>query len=75
MTERVNSGAAWYNKDRLTEKHPSYSGTINIEGILYFIDIWPRKTEDGRTWLSMAFKKKTKQLSEDAPKAADDVPL
>ena len=76
MAERYNSGGAWRNVDKKKETSPGYSGTVNIEGTLYFVDVWVKEAQEGKM-LSMAFKKRDKQ--EGATQApitaeADDVP-
>lgn len=75
MAERFNSAGAWYNHDKKTDKHPSYSGTANVDGVLYFVDVWVKDRGTGEKFLSMAFKKRDKQ--EDAAKLdpSDDVPV
>jgi hypothetical protein len=75
--ERYNSGAAWKVKDKRTEKHPSYTGTINVDGVLYFADVWVKETRLGDKFLSMSFKKRDKQEgAEQKPvDELDDVPL
>lgn len=73
MAERVNSGAAWRVLDKKTEKHPGYSGTVNIAGILYFVDVWVKEGRDGK-FLSMSFKKRDKQEGAATLDVNDDVP-
>lgn len=74
MTERVNSGAAWRVENKKSEKHAGYSGTINIEGTLYFIDVWV-KDHAGNKFLSMAFKRRDKQEGAATLDENDDVPV
>jgi hypothetical protein len=78
MAERHNSGSIWYNTDKKSDKHPGYSGTLNADGVLYFVDAWVRKTADGKPWISLAVKRRDKQEgAEQRPelRESDDVPM
>ena len=74
MAERFNNGAAWRVVEKKTEKHPRYSGTANVDGVLYFVDVWVKEGRDGK-FLSMSFKKKDKQEGATVPDENDDVPV
>lgn len=60
MAERLNSGGAWRVTDKKSDNHPGYSGSANINGVLYFVDVWVKEVR-GDKMLSMAFKKRDKQ--------------
>jgi len=38
--DNTNSGAIWPNKNRKTDKHPTHTGSINVEGVEYWINAW-----------------------------------
>lgn len=63
MAEQYNRGAAWFNRELKTERHPPYSGTINVDGVEYFIDAWvkPSTKFEGEKFLSFSVKRKEKQ--------------
>ena len=44
----TNRGAIWTNQNRKSEKHPTHSGSINIEGVEYWISGWAT-AKDQRT--------------------------
>jgi hypothetical protein len=75
MAERYNSAGAWYNHDKKSEKHPSYSGSANVEGVLYFVDVWVKDRGNGEKFLSMSFKLKEKQENAAQLDPSDDVPV
>lgn len=60
---KVNTGSAWAVIDKKSEKHPGYSGTVNVDGVLHFCDVWVKEWE-GKKFLSMSFKKRDKQDGE-----------
>lgn len=73
--ERFNSGAAWRVVDKKSERHPGYRGTANVDGVLYFVDVWVKEQSDGNKFLSMSFKKRDKQEGAAILDKSDDVPL
>lgn len=77
MAERYNSGGCWFNQERKSEKHPQYSGTINVEGVEYFIDTWVKDSNrnEGEKFLSFSVKRKEKQENAAQKPVATDSPL
>lgn len=63
MAERYNNGVGWFNQERKSDKHPQFSGSINVEGVEYFIDTWVKDSTryDGEKFLSFSVKRKDKQ--------------
>jgi len=60
MTEydNTNTGSIFKNKKKETEKHPDYTGTINIEGVEYWQSVWLKTSKAGEKYFSQAFKLK-----------------
>lgn len=86
--DNTNRFALFPNKDRKTDKHPNLSGTLNIDGVEYFIDGWTKQSQrDGSKFISGTAKRKDKQPAQgggqsyggnDAPPAPDlddDIPF
>lgn len=74
-SERFNNGALWPVKEKRSERSPGYQGTVNVNGVLYFVDGWVKEKHDGSKFLSLAFKKRDKQEgAEQAPVSDLDVP-
>lgn len=40
--DNTNKGAIWGNKDKQSDKHPDFKGSINIEGVEYWLSGWKR---------------------------------
>jgi len=43
--DETNRGAIWKNENRQSDKHPHFSGSINIDGKDYWLSGW-KKAED-----------------------------
>lgn len=41
--DNTNRGAIWKNDDKQSEKHPDFKGSINIEGVEYWVSGWKRR--------------------------------
>lgn len=59
--DNTNSGALFTNDRKETEKHPDYTGSINVGGHDYWLSAWKKKSKDGKSFLSMAVKLKDGQ--------------
>lgn len=62
-----NRGILSKNDRKTTDKHPDITGSVNVEGVEYFLDGWQKKRQsDGRPFYSLSVKRKDKQP--EAPK-------
>lgn len=43
--DNTNKGIISKNDRKTTDKHPDISGSLNVEGIEYFIDGWQRQSK------------------------------
>lgn len=53
-----NSGSVFPNKEKKSDNHPDYSGSVRIDGKDYWLSGWRKISEKGTAWLSLAFKAK-----------------
>ncbi len=53
---RENRGSIFDNDHKTTEKHPDFSGSANIGGVLYWVSGWAEMTKDNKRKLSLSFK-------------------
>ena len=59
--DNTNKGIISKNDRNTTDKHPDISGSLNVEGIEYFIDGWQKKrNSDGASFYSLSVKRKAK---------------
>jgi hypothetical protein len=61
MTEydNTNTGAIFKN-DRREEgtKQPEYNGSLNVEGVEYWLSAWVKESKTGKKFFSVAIKRK-----------------
>jgi uncharacterized protein (DUF736 family) len=69
--DNTNSGALFANADRKTDKHPNARGTLNVEGVEYWISAWTKVSKKGDKYQSLSVQRKDAQQ---AP-AKDDTPF
>ena len=67
--DNTNSGALFTNKDKKTDKHPAYRGSINVEGTEYWLSAWIKESKEGKKYMSLAVQAKE---DKPAPKQEDD---
>lgn len=57
--QKDNSGSLFVNeRQQPGTQQPDRSGSAMIDGVEYWVSGWLKKTQDGQTWLSLAFKRK-----------------
>lgn len=67
--DNTNRGALFINdKKEPGDKKPDRTGSLNVDGVEYFIDGWLRKSQAGATFLSLSVKRKEKQAAKPAQK-------
>ena len=60
--DNKNRGQIWPNKDK-TEETPTwadFTGTLNVNGVEYYVDAWKRKPEHKPSAASLTFRIKPK---------------
>jgi hypothetical protein len=72
--QRDNSGSLWVNDRKSEENHPDRTGTVMVDGRLYFCNGWLKKTKDGKPYLSLSFKPKDERATKNSKHraSADD---
>lgn len=62
--DNTNRGAIWPNRKKETEKHPDFTGSLNVEGKDYWVSAWKRKLEADDRAPSLSFSVKPKDGKE-----------
>lgn len=79
--DNTNRGALFKNERKEKETQPDYTGSLNVDGVEFFLDAWLKTADSGRKFMSVSVKRKDKQASapkpapRSAPKADDDIPF
>lgn len=62
--DNTNKGALWKNDKRETDKHPHYTGSINVEGKEYWLSAWKTDGSNPKAPLvNIAIKSKDSQTA------------
>ena len=78
--DNTNSGALFKNERKETDKHPDYKGSINVDGVEYWISAWLNESNAGKKYMGLKVNlKEATSAPAPAPKASDafgdDIPF
>jgi uncharacterized protein YxeA len=60
--DNTNSFVLFPDRDRKTDRHPTHTGTLNVDGVEYFMDAWVNESKkDGTKFQAGKIKRKDKQ--------------
>ncbi|MCS5590702.1 MAG: DUF736 family protein [Candidatus Thioglobus sp.] len=63
----TNRGVLFVQRDKKTEKHPDFTGKLDVEGKEYRVAGWKRVSQNGANFISVSIEEPRKP--EDAPQA------
>lgn len=82
MYDNNNKGVLFPEQEKETDKHPDFTGNINVNGKDYRLAGWKRQTKTGGHFLSLAVSEKRVSESKSVPKditdediSLDDIPF
>lgn len=55
--DNTNKGILFVNDRKKTERHPDFTGTININGVEHFLSGWKKMSKTGKPLLSLSIGK------------------
>ena len=70
--DNTNRGALFKNERRKTDKHPDYTGEIDVQGVAYRLAGWVRESKQGKKFLSLAITPLDDQPRRAEPKHEED---
>jgi hypothetical protein len=73
--DNTNRGSIWKNEKRETEKHPTHTGSINIDGKEYWLNGWVRAKDASEKAPAMSFSVRAKEAQNNAPKGSPSADL
>ena len=59
--DNTNRGAIFKNTKKTTENHPDMTGSIDVNGVEYWVSAWSKTSQAGAKFLSMSVKPKDEQ--------------
>lgn len=62
--DNTNTGALFKAKEQKTPNHPGYSGTINADGVEYWLAAWVKEDKNGNKYFSLSLKPKEEKKPE-----------
>ena len=76
--DNTNRGAIWKNRDKTEDKHPDFKGSLNVNGVEYWVSAWKRKDSDASNKPALSFSikpKEERQATQKQPeKINDEIP-
>ncbi len=78
--DNTNRGSIWTNEKKATEKHPDFTGSLNVDGKEYWVSAWRGNGENPKApKLTFSVNAKEPMAAKPAQQAADfndsDVPF
>lgn len=77
--DNTNRGAIWRNERKERESHPDLTGSLNVEGVEYWVSAWKRKPDANPNAPALSFSIRLKDDAGAGPKADpefnDDIPF
>lgn len=67
-----NRGSIWKNEKKETDKHPDFTGSLNVDGKDYWVSAWKRRPDASEKAPALSFSVKPKDGA--APKHNQDEP-
>jgi len=69
--DNTNRGSIFKNEKKTEDRHPDMSGSINIDGVEYWISGWKKASKGGANFISLSVrpKEQTRQSSQPTAKA------
>jgi len=70
MTEfdNTNRGVLFKNERKTKDSQPGYTGSLNVDGVEFFLDAWVKEGKSGK-FFSVSVKRKDKQPEAQRPAA------
>lgn len=59
--DKNNRGQIWPNKRKEKDTHPDFQGTLNVEGVEYWLSAWKRPADANPAAPSLTFSIKLKE--------------
>ena len=59
--DNTNRGSIWKNDDKQSDKHPDFKGSLNVNGVDYWVSAWKRKEGANPKAPALSFTVKPKE--------------
>lgn len=68
--DNTNRGVLFKEQDKKSDNHPDYKGTINVDGVEYWLSSWIKTSKQGSKFMSLSVQPK-QQAAKPAKQVAD----
>lgn len=65
--DNTNSGAMFLEDDKKNPKWPDFNGSIDVDGVEYWISGWKKTSQSGKKFISLSVKPKEPKRQEREP--------
>lgn len=75
--DNTNRGSIWKNDKKETDRHPDLTGSLNVEGVEYWVSAWKREPDASQKAPALRFsikRKEEQQQPKDYPDNATPQP-
>lgn len=62
--DNTNRGSIWKNEKKTTDKHPDFTGSLNVDGVEFWVSAWKRKEGQSQKAPALSFQIKPKDADE-----------
>ena len=59
--DNTNRGSIWRNEDKTEDKHPDFKGSLNVDGVDFWVSAWKRKEGANPKAPALSFSIKRKE--------------
>jgi hypothetical protein len=63
--DRTNRGSIWKNKKKEKDTHPDFTGSLNVDGVEYWVNAWRRKDDANPDAPALTFSVRPKEAKAD----------
>ena len=70
--DNTNRGSIWKNDKKETDNHPDFKGTMDVEGVEYWVSAWKRKEGANPNAPALSFTIKAKEDMPKDPQGSND---
>lgn len=66
--DNTNRGAIWKNDKKRGDRDPDFTGSLNVDGVEYWVSAWRRKEDAPAKAPALSFSVKPKEAQRPAPR-------